>query len=76
MEIFIAGHTDNVGNDDYNNKLSKERAAAVVTYLTGKNIAAARLTSDGFGKAKPVAENTSDEGKALNRRVEFTINKK
>lgn len=76
MEIFIAGHTDNVGNDEYNNKLSKERAAAVVTYLTGKNIAASRLSSDGFGKAKPVADNSNEEGKALNRRVEFTINKK
>ena len=76
MEIFIAGHTDNVGNDEYNNKLSKERAAAVVTYLTGKNIVASRLTSDGFGKTKPVADNSNDDGKALNRRVEFTINKK
>ncbi len=76
MEILIAGHTDNVGNDDYNNKLSKERAAAVVAYLTSKSVAASRLTSDGFGKAKPVADNNSDEGKALNRRVEFTINKK
>ncbi|MBL7910539.1 MAG: OmpA family protein [Bacteroidia bacterium] len=76
MEIFIAGHTDNVGNDEYNNKLSKERAAAVVTYLTGKNIIATRLTSDGFGKTKPVADNSNEDGKALNRRVEFTINKK
>jgi OOP family OmpA-OmpF porin len=76
MEIFITGHTDNVGNDEYNNKLSKERAAAVVNYLTGKNIASSRLTSDGFGKAKPVADNNSDDGKALNRRVEFTIIKK
>ena len=76
MEIFIAGHTDNVGNEEYNNKLSKERAAAVVTYLTGKSIAASRLTSDGFGKAKPVADNNSEDAKALNRRVEFTINKK
>ncbi|MCE3229537.1 MAG: outer membrane protein OmpA family [Bacteroidetes bacterium] len=76
MEIAIAGHTDNVGKDDYNMNLSKERAAAVVTYLTGKGIAAARLTSDGFGKTKPVADNTTDEGKSLNRRVEFTIMKK
>ena len=76
MEIFIAGHTDNVGNEEYNNKLSKERAAAVVTYLTGKSIAASRLTSDGFGKAKPVADNNIEDAKALNRRVEFTINKK
>jgi OmpA-OmpF porin, OOP family len=76
MEIFIGGHTDNVGNDEYNNKLSKERAAAVVAYLTSKSIAATRLTSDGFGKSKPVADNATDEGKATNRRVEFTIIKK
>lgn len=76
MEIFIGGHTDNVGNDEYNNKLSKDRAAAVVTYLTTKGIAATRLTSDGFGKSKPVADNATDEGKGLNRRVEFTIIKK
>jgi OOP family OmpA-OmpF porin len=76
MEIFIGGHTDNVGNDEYNNKLSKDRAAAVVAYLTSKGIVATRLTSDGFGKSKPVADNASDEGKSMNRRVEFTINKK
>ncbi|MDZ4663341.1 MAG: OmpA family protein [Bacteroidota bacterium] len=76
MEIFIAGHTDNVGNDEYNNKLSKDRAAAVVTHLTSKGIAALRLTCDGFGKVKPVADNAREEGKALNRRVEFTIIKK
>lgn len=76
MEISIAGHTDNVGNDEYNNKLSKERAAAVVTYLTSKGIVANRLTSDGFGKNKPIADNSTDEGKSLNRRVEFTIIKK
>lgn len=76
MEIFIAGHTDNVGNDEYNSKLSKDRAAAVVTYLTSKGIVASRLTSDGFGKSKPVADNGTEEGKATNRRVEFTINKK
>lgn len=76
MEIFIGGHTDNVGNDDYNNKLSKDRAAAVVEYLTSKGIVATRLTSDGFGKAKPIADNATEEGKSLNRRVEFTIIKK
>jgi OOP family OmpA-OmpF porin len=76
MQIFIAGHTDNVGNDDYNNKLSKERAAAVVAYLSSKGVAATRLTSDGFGRSKPIADNSTEEGKARNRRVEFTINKK
>ncbi len=76
MEIFIAGHTDNVGGDEYNMKLSKDRAAAVVSYLVSKGIDAKRLSSDGFGKTKPVADNATDEGKAQNRRVEFTILKK
>ncbi|GAB4450227.1 MAG: OmpA family protein [Bacteroidia bacterium] len=76
MEIFIAGHTDNVGNDEFNLKLSKDRAKAVVEYLISKGIAASRLTFDGFGESKPVADNSNDEGRALNRRVEFTILKK
>lgn len=76
MEIFIGGHTDNVGKDDYNMALSKERAAAVVSYLSSKGIAPARLTSDGFGKSKPVANNVTEEGRSFNRRVEFTILKK
>ncbi|MCX8080779.1 MAG: OmpA family protein [Bacteroidia bacterium] len=76
MEIFIAGHTDNVGSDEFNLKLSKERAGAVVDYLVSKGIASSRLTSDGFGKNKPVADNNTDEGRAINRRVEFTILKK
>lgn len=76
MEIFIAGHTDNVGSDDFNLKLSKERAASVLEYLISKGIAPGRLSSDGFGKSKPITSNDTDEGRATNRRVEFTIIKK
>jgi outer membrane protein OmpA-like peptidoglycan-associated protein len=73
MEIEINGHTDNVGNDESNLVLSQKRAAAVVTYLLEKGIASTRLDSAGFGETQPVAPNDTDEGRALNRRVEFMI---
>lgn len=73
MTIAIAGHTDDVGSDEANLKLSDDRAQAVMNYLTAKGIAATRLSAKGFGEAKPVVQNSSDENRALNRRVEFTI---
>jgi outer membrane protein OmpA-like peptidoglycan-associated protein len=76
LEIEIDGHTDNVGNDQSNLTLSQNRAKSVLNYLVSKDIKAARLSSNGFGKTKPVAGNDTDEGKQLNRRVEFVILKK
>jgi outer membrane protein OmpA-like peptidoglycan-associated protein len=73
MVININGHTDNVGDDQSNLTLSQKRAASVVTYLLGKGIVSGRLDSAGFGEAQPVAPNDTDEGRALNRRVEFVI---
>jgi outer membrane protein OmpA-like peptidoglycan-associated protein len=73
MVIEINGHTDNVGNDDANLTLSQKRAAAVVNYLLEKGISNTRLDSKGFGETQPVATNDTDEGRALNRRVEFVI---
>jgi outer membrane protein OmpA-like peptidoglycan-associated protein len=73
IQILISGHTDNIGNDADNLKLSSNRAKAVVDYLVSKGIDAKRLTSKGFGASKPVAENTTEEGRAQNRRTEFTI---
>ena len=73
MTIEIGGHTDNVGSDDVNNKLSNERALAVKNYLLSKGIDAQRVSSKGYGKTKPVSNNDSDEGRQRNRRVEFTI---
>ncbi|HEY6172775.1 MAG TPA: OmpA family protein [Candidatus Kapabacteria bacterium] len=75
MELLIGGHTDNVGNDNTNKSLSDARARAVKTYLVGKGIKTDRLKTAGFGKSKPVATNDTDEGRQLNRRVEFTIMK-
>lgn len=75
MEMEISGHTDNVGSADLNKKLSQDRANAVVAYLVGKGINTKRLKAVGYGMNKPVGTNDTDEGKAQNRRVEFTITK-
>lgn len=73
MKIQIAGYTDNVGSDQANLVLSGNRAAAVVKYLTGKGVAAERLTSKGYGEADPVASNDTEEGRAQNRRTVFKV---
>ena len=73
LKIEIGGHTDSKGADDYNKKLSDNRAKAVVTYLIGKGIAADRLTSAGYGEEQPIATNDNDEGRQMNRRTEFKI---
>lgn len=73
ISIEIHGHTDDVGKDDDNLLLSQARAEAVVEYLKEKKINSSRLLAKGFGESKPIAENTSEVGKQLNRRVEFII---
>ena len=73
MTIEVAGHTDNVGTDENNLKLSQERAESVRNYLLSKGLAPARLTAKGYGESKPIAPNETDEGKQKNRRVEFMI---
>jgi len=67
----VGGHTDSDGDDAYNIKLSQQRADAVKQQLTSMGVDASRLTAKGYGETKPVADNTSPEGKANNRRVEF-----
>jgi outer membrane protein OmpA-like peptidoglycan-associated protein len=76
VKIEISGHTDNVGEASYNLKLSQDRAKAVMDYLVANGIKINRMTYKGYGSTKPIAPNTTTEGKALNRRVEFTILKK
>jgi outer membrane protein OmpA-like peptidoglycan-associated protein len=71
LKVEVQGHTDNVGNDAYNQKLSEARAKSVVAWLTGHGIAADRLTFKGYGKTVPVASNDDDAGRAKNRRVEI-----
>ncbi|MEZ4398475.1 MAG: OmpA family protein [Kofleriaceae bacterium] len=70
-QLRIEGHTDNVGGAAYNQKLSEQRAAAVVAYLTGAKIAPARLSSSGAGLTSPIDSNDTDIGRARNRRVEL-----
>lgn len=71
LNFEIEGHTDSDGNADANLKLSQERAKAVKARLIEMDIAENRLNTQGFGEAKPISDNDSDEGKATNRRVEF-----
>jgi OOP family OmpA-OmpF porin len=71
LKLEVQGHTDNVGTDAYNQKLSEDRAAAVVAWLNQHQAKGDRLTSQGYGKTRPVADNNSDEGRAKNRRVEI-----
>lgn len=76
LAIELGGHTDNVGSDDLNLKLSQERADAVREYLIGKGIEPDRIKSIGYGETMPVAKNDTPEGQQQNRRVEFKILKK
>ncbi|MCG8697368.1 MAG: OmpA family protein [Bacteroidales bacterium] len=76
VNIEISGHTDNVGSMKSNLKLSNARAKAVVDYLIGQGIAESRLTHKGYAFNQPIAPNTTAEGRALNRRVEFKITSK
>lgn len=73
IKIEIAGHTDNVGKVATNQKLSLERAKAVAAYVVKLGIDKNRIVAKGYGSSKPVADNKTKEGKAQNRRVEFTI---
>ncbi len=71
--IAVAGYTDNIGSDAYNQTLSEQRAKSVADYLQGKKVVAARFEVIGFGEKSPIADNGTAEGRALNRRVELTL---
>ena len=74
LEVIIAvGHTDSVGTDAYNQKLSVKRAEAVKAYLVSKGIETNRVYTEGKGEAQPVADNKTKEGRAKNRRVEIEV---
>lgn len=73
VNIELAAHTDDKGNDLYNLKLSQQRAQSVLNYLVSKGIDAQRLQAKGYGESKPIVPNDSDENCAKNRRVEFII---
>jgi outer membrane protein OmpA-like peptidoglycan-associated protein len=73
LKIKIDGHTDNVGEKEYNLKLSENRAISVFDYLTEKGIDPGRLKYEGFGDDKPLTSNKTEEGRAKNRRTEITL---
>lgn len=73
IEIEMSAHTDSRGSDEYNFKLSDNRARSVMEYIISQGIDSSRITSHGYGETKPVATNDTDDGRQLNRRVEFTI---
>ena len=73
LKIEIAGHTDNMGTEEYNMQLSRRRAQAVVDWLISKNIDKAKMTAKGYGVSMPVETNDTEEGRAKNRRTEFVV---
>lgn len=73
VRVLVGGHTDSVGADDYNMKLSVRRAESVYRYLVNRGIDPERMRVEGFGKLNPVATNDTDAGRAQNRRVELQV---
>jgi outer membrane protein OmpA-like peptidoglycan-associated protein len=71
MHVAVEGHTDSIGSDAYNQRLSEQRAAAVRDYMVSKGISGSRITSRGYGKTRPIADNKTASGRAQNRRVEI-----
>ncbi len=72
-DILIGGHTDDIGSDGVNQRLSEKRAASVADYLAAHNVARSRMQTTGYGESAPVASNATDAGRAQNRRVEVSI---
>jgi OmpA-OmpF porin, OOP family len=73
-KVTLSGHTDNVGSDAYNQKLSERRVAAIRDYVGKKGVDAGRISGQGFGESKPIADNKTREGRSKNRRVEIKVN--
>src|SRR5207237_2143012 len=73
MQVEIAGYTDSVGTTDFNKSLSERRASAVRDYLLHSGITKSRVRIRGYGEDAPIADNSTDEGRAENRRVEFVV---
>jgi outer membrane protein OmpA-like peptidoglycan-associated protein len=73
LRMEVEGHTDSIGSDDYNQKLSEQRAASVRDYLTGQGVPSTSIMARGFGKTRPVATNDTAAGRQQNRRVELVL---
>jgi outer membrane protein OmpA-like peptidoglycan-associated protein len=72
-QIIVKGHTDSTGAEDYNQQLSERRALMVKNYIVGRGVASHRVVSMGFGESVPIADNSTESGRAQNRRVEIEI---
>jgi outer membrane protein OmpA-like peptidoglycan-associated protein len=73
LKMQVEGYTDNIGSDDYNQKLSDERAGVVRDYLVTGGVTDGNITAQGFGKTRPIADNSMNSGRAQNRRVEMVV---
>ena len=73
LQVAVEGHTDNVGSDDYNQRLSERRAEAVRGYLTQQGLAESAIAARGFGESRPVVSNDAAAGRQQNRRVELVV---
>jgi outer membrane protein OmpA-like peptidoglycan-associated protein len=73
LKLQVEGYTDNIGSDEYNQKLSEERAGSVRDYLVQQNVLADNITSQGYGKTHPIADNSTSSGRAENRRVQMVV---
>jgi OmpA-OmpF porin, OOP family len=73
LKIEVRGHTDNIGDASYNQKLSERRADAVAEYMIKQGISPVRIRSKGFGETKPLVPNDTEKNRAKNRRTEFTF---
>jgi OOP family OmpA-OmpF porin len=73
FSLKLAGHTDNVGSDAANMKLSKNRAESVKSYLVSQGVNSGKIEATGYGESQPIATNKTDAGRQKNRRVEFTL---
>ncbi len=73
LKLQVEGYTDSVGSDDYNQKLSENRADAVKDFLISQGVQTDNISSTGYGKAKPVADNNTAQGRAQNRRVQLVV---
>jgi outer membrane protein OmpA-like peptidoglycan-associated protein len=73
LKVQVEGHTDSIGSEEYNQKLSEERAGSVKDYLVTQNVQDNNVTAEGFGKSNPIADNSTAAGRAKNRRVELVV---
>lgn len=73
LKLQVEGYTDNIGSDEYNQKLSEERASSVRDYLVAQSVSDNNVTAAGFGKNHPIADNSTNAGRAQNRRVELVV---